>query len=110
MRNCPMSDDLTRMTAAELSEKLQAKTVSATEVTQAHLDRIAGADDHVHAFLHVAADEALTAAAQIDDRRAAGEQLGPLAGGPGALKGGFTTTDMPTTAGAEMLDGRQAPP
>ena len=40
-----MSDDLTRMTAAELSGELRAKNVSATEVTQAHLDRIADVDD-----------------------------------------------------------------
>ena len=54
-----MSSELTRMTAAELSAALADQTVSATEVTQAHLDRIAAVDDRVHAFLHVAADSAL---------------------------------------------------
>ncbi len=54
--------DLTRMTAAELSAALAAREVSATEVTQAHLDRIAAVDDRVHAFLHVAADSALAQA------------------------------------------------
>ena len=104
-----MSDDLTRMTAAELSGELRAKNVSATEVTQAHLDRIAGADDHVHAFLHVATEQALAAARSVDDRRAAGEELGPLAGVPVALKDVFTTTDMPTTAGSKILNGWQPP-
>jgi aspartyl-tRNA(Asn)/glutamyl-tRNA(Gln) amidotransferase subunit A len=104
-----MSDDLTRMTAAELSGKLQSKDVSATEVTQAHLDQIAGADGEVHAFLHVAREEALAAAADVDRRRAAGEELGPLAGVPVALKDVFTTTDMPTTAGSKILEGWQPP-
>src|ERR1700761_1500854 len=89
-----MSSDLTRMTAAELSETLQRQDVSATEVTQAHLDRIARDDGDVRAFLHVAAEQALAAARAVDDRRAAGEQLGPLAGVPVALKDVFTTTDM----------------
>ncbi|HWG14421.1 MAG TPA: Asp-tRNA(Asn)/Glu-tRNA(Gln) amidotransferase subunit GatA [Streptosporangiaceae bacterium] len=104
-----MSDDLTRMTAAGLSEQLQAKTVSAAEVTRAHLDRMAAADGDVHAFLHVAADEALAAAGRIDERRAAGEELGPLAGVPVALKDVFTTTDMPTTAGSKILEGWRPP-
>src|ERR1700760_4224756 len=104
-----MSSELTRKTAAELSDELRSKNVSATEVTQAHLDRIAAADDQVHAFLHVARDEALAAAAAVDRRRTAGEELGPLAGVPVALKDVFTTTDMPTTAGSKILDGWHPP-
>ena len=61
--------ELTRMTAAELSAALAAGEVSATEVTQAHLDRIAAVDDRVHAFLHVAADSALAQAAAVDEER-----------------------------------------
>jgi aspartyl-tRNA(Asn)/glutamyl-tRNA(Gln) amidotransferase subunit A len=104
-----MSTDLTRLTAAELSDELASKNVSATEVTQAHLDRVAGVEPDVHAFLHVAREQALAAAADIDRRRAAGEKLGPLAGVPVALKDVFTTTDMPTTAGSKILDGWHPP-
>src|ERR1700753_2583344 len=104
-----MSRELTRKTAAELSDELRAGNVSATEVTEAHLDRIAASDDQVHAFLHVARDQALAAASAIDRRRAAGEELGPLAGVPVALKDVFTTIDMPTTAGSKILDGWHPP-
>ena len=45
------------------------------EVTQAFLDRIAAHDGELHAFLHVDADGALATAADVDRRRAAGEQL-----------------------------------
>ena len=57
--------ELTRMTAAELSAALAAGQVSATEVTRAHLDRIAAVDDRVHAFLHVAADSAADSSAAV---------------------------------------------
>src|SRR5581483_4200581 len=99
-----MSSERTRKTAAELSDELKARNVSATEVTEAHLDRIAATDGQVHAFLHVAREQALAAAADIDRRRAAGEELGPLAGVPVALKDVFTTIDMPTTAGSKILE------
>ena len=97
--------ELIRLTAAELSSRLQAKTISAVEVTQAHLDQIAAVDTDLHAFLHVAADSALATAAHVDARRAAGDKLGPLAGVPIAIKDVLTTLDMPTTAGSKILDG-----
>jgi aspartyl-tRNA(Asn)/glutamyl-tRNA(Gln) amidotransferase subunit A len=101
--------ELTRMTAAGLSAALAAREVSATEVTRAHLDRIAAVDDRVHAFLHVAAEGALAAAADVDARRASGEPLGPLAGVPVAVKDLFTTVGMPTTCGSRILEGWHPP-
>jgi len=103
------ADDLTRMTAADLAAAIAAGEVSAVEVTRAHLDRIEDVDPRVNAFLHVAADEAVRAAGAVDERRAAGEPLGPLAGVPLALKDVFTTTDMPTTCGSKILAGWQPP-
>ncbi|WP_197506729.1 Asp-tRNA(Asn)/Glu-tRNA(Gln) amidotransferase subunit GatA [Mycobacterium sp. E136] len=102
--------DLTRMDAATLGEKIAAKEVSSTEVTQAHLDQIAATDERYHAFLHVAEERALEAAARVDSAVAAGEDLpSPLAGVPVALKDVFTTTDMPTTCGSKILEGWTSP-
>src|SRR5437763_1609832 len=98
-----MSTDLTRMSAARLAAAVTAGEVSALEVTEAHLARIAEIDGRVHAFLHIAADTAREAARSVDRRRAAGEALCPLAGVPLALKDVFTTRDMPTSCGSAIL-------
>ncbi|HEY5223292.1 MAG TPA: Asp-tRNA(Asn)/Glu-tRNA(Gln) amidotransferase subunit GatA [Microbacteriaceae bacterium] len=101
--------DLIRLTAVALAEKLAAREVSSVEATRAHLDRIAAVDTDVHAFLHIAADAALATAQRIDERRAAGEKLGPLAGVPIAIKDVLATIDMPTTSGSKILEGWRPP-
>ena len=93
--------DLVRLTAAETAAAIASGETSAVEVAQAHLDRIASVDASVHAFLHVDAEGALAAAQAVDDRRAAGESLVPLAGVPLAMKDVVVTRDLPTTAGLE---------
>ena len=96
--------DLIRSTADELSRALASGEASSVEVTQAHLDRIDAVDGDVHAFLHVS-EKALATAADVDRRRAAGEQLAPLAGVPVAVKDVLCTLDMPSTSGSKILEG-----
>jgi aspartyl-tRNA(Asn)/glutamyl-tRNA(Gln) amidotransferase subunit A len=103
------STELTALTAAQIAAAVSSGAVSAVEVTEAHLSRIAEVDPRVHAFLHVASDAALAAAAAVDKRRADGEPLGPLAGVPLALKDVLTTADMPTTCGSKILAGWHPP-
>jgi len=93
--------------APELLALQEAGDASAVDIARAHLDRIAATDDRVHAFLHVTADAALAAAADVDRRRAAGEPLGPLAGVPVAVKDLFATRGVPTTAGSRILEGHR---
>ncbi|MEV4765248.1 Asp-tRNA(Asn)/Glu-tRNA(Gln) amidotransferase subunit GatA [Micromonospora chokoriensis] len=101
--------DLIKMTATEIASLVAGGETSAVEVTRAHLDRIAAVDDRVHAFLHVDTDGALAAARAVDERRAAGEELGPLAGVPVAVKDVLATRGVPTTVGSKILEGWRPP-
>jgi aspartyl-tRNA(Asn)/glutamyl-tRNA(Gln) amidotransferase subunit A len=109
MTNAPLAADLVRQDAVVLASAIAEKEVSAREVTQAYLDRIAEVDGEVHAFLYVDADGALAAADSVDTRIAAGEQLGPLAGVPLALKDVLTMRGIPTTCGSRILEGWRPP-
>ncbi len=102
-------DELITKTAAELAAAVTAGDVSAVEITRAHLDRIAAVDGRVHAFLHVSEEYALTQAAAVDRRRAAGEPLGALAGVPVAVKDLFATVGAPTTCASKILEGWYPP-
>ncbi|GAB3623233.1 Asp-tRNA(Asn)/Glu-tRNA(Gln) amidotransferase subunit GatA [Mariniluteicoccus endophyticus] len=98
-----------RSAAHEIAANIADGTWTAVEVTQAFLDQIAAVDGAVHAFLHVDAERALETARCVDAKREAGEELGPLAGVPLALKDVFTMQGAPTTAGSKMLEGWHPP-
>src|SRR5690606_34540672 len=85
------------VTVADLAEQVSSRKVSARELVQASLDRIERLDGEVGAFVAVDGDAALAEAAGIDDRVARGDDVGPLAGIPLAVKDlddatGFTTS------------------
>ena len=101
--------DVTRMTAAQVAGLISSGDASAVEVATAHLDRIAAVDERVHAFLHVDRDGALAAARAVDEQRAKGEELGPLAGVPVAVKDVIATRGVPTTAASKILEGWKPP-
>jgi aspartyl-tRNA(Asn)/glutamyl-tRNA(Gln) amidotransferase subunit A len=101
--------DLVELAAAQLATYIGAGEVSAEEVARAHLDRIDVSEPALHAFLHVDADGALAQARALDDARRTGEELGPLAGVPVALKDVFATRGVPTTAGSRILAGWTPP-
>ncbi|MHA6524914.1 Asp-tRNA(Asn)/Glu-tRNA(Gln) amidotransferase subunit GatA [Tessaracoccus sp. G1721] len=91
--------------AHELAALMAAGDLTSEALTRACLDRIAQLNDELNVFLSVDADSALEQARAVDARRAAGEELGPLAGIPIGVKDNFCTTDHPTTCGSRMLQG-----
>lgn len=98
-----------RKNASEMAAALASKEISSVELVNAHFDRIAEVDGQVKAFLHLDKEGALAQAKSVDEARAKGETLSPLAGVPVALKDIFTQKGIPTTAGSKMLEGWRPP-
>ncbi|MBI3727555.1 MAG: Asp-tRNA(Asn)/Glu-tRNA(Gln) amidotransferase subunit GatA [Burkholderiales bacterium] len=93
-------------TISQLSALLQSKQVSATELAQHYLNRIAASD--LNAFLHVNPEWTLQQAAAADARLASGD-AGVLTGVPIAHKDIFVTRDWRSTAGSRMLENYVSP-
>jgi aspartyl-tRNA(Asn)/glutamyl-tRNA(Gln) amidotransferase subunit A len=85
-----------------------AKKVSAVEVTEATLARIAKYDTVLNAFTDVTAERARAKARQVDAAIAAGQSVGPLAGVPFAVKNLFDVKGLATRAGSKI--NRDRPP
>jgi aspartyl-tRNA(Asn)/glutamyl-tRNA(Gln) amidotransferase subunit A len=95
--------------ATDLVAAVRSGSLTATACTEAFLDRIAAVDGRVNAFLAVDRGAALAQAGTIDERLAAGQPVGPLAGLPVAVKDALCTTDLPTTCASRMLAGYRPP-
>jgi aspartyl-tRNA(Asn)/glutamyl-tRNA(Gln) amidotransferase subunit A len=96
-------------TAAAIAAGVRSGERSATSVVEEHLAAIDGGDGDVHAFNTVMADAALATARRLDERVAAGEDPGPLAGVPVALKDNLCTRGTPTTCSSRILEGWRPP-
>jgi aspartyl-tRNA(Asn)/glutamyl-tRNA(Gln) amidotransferase subunit A len=91
--------------ALAIAAAVRAGERSAVDVVDEHLARIAAAEAEVHAFNEVTADAARAAAADLDRRVAAGEDVGPLAGVPVAVKDNLCTRGVATTCSSRILEG-----
>ncbi len=99
-----MSLDPSRLTIAAAAESLRRGELSASELTEACLARIAATEPQLHAFLTVSGEEARSQARQADERLRRGEPLSALDGIPIALKDVFVTRGIRTTAASRILE------
>lgn len=95
--------------AAELSEMLGKKEISAKELTESVFDRIEAVEDKVCAYVTLDKENALAQAAEVDKKRAAGEELSPLAGIPIGIKDNISTKGLKTTCASRMLENYEPP-
>jgi aspartyl-tRNA(Asn)/glutamyl-tRNA(Gln) amidotransferase subunit A len=91
-------------TALGLAEEVRAGAVTASQVVEDHLAAIDAVDGELRSFLRVFHDTARSRAAEIDALVAAGEDPGPLAGVPVALKDNICVQGAPTTCASRMLE------
>jgi aspartyl-tRNA(Asn)/glutamyl-tRNA(Gln) amidotransferase subunit A len=117
--------ELCDLSAHELSLLLRQGRVSAVEILESCLQRIARVDgrpgtlepgdplpedaERVHAFITLTAERARAQAEAVDRRLAAGEALGPLAGIPFTVKDIFCVQGTPSTAASRILANFVAP-
>jgi aspartyl-tRNA(Asn)/glutamyl-tRNA(Gln) amidotransferase subunit A len=95
-------------TVEEFARALRARTISASEMLDECLKRIAADNGRLNAFILVTADEARREAAQADGELAAGCDRGLLHGVPYSVKDIFDVQGMPTTAASRVREGHRA--
>ncbi|WP_414754942.1 AtzE family amidohydrolase [Anabaena sp. CCY 9910] len=88
--------------AVSIAKAIREGKVTAVEVTQAALARIAAQDVELNCFTAVTRETALADAARIDREIAAGNDPGLLAGVPFAVKNLFDIAGLTTLAGAKI--------
>ena len=112
-----MADDLTRLLAHEMADRLRAGETTSRELTAAHLARAHATDRGLHAWLTIDDERALAEADAADARLAAAQAEGgaavdalhPLHGIPVALKDLVSVKGGQCTAGSRILEGYRAP-
>jgi amidase len=95
---------MTQPTAAEIARAVRAGERSPVEVVEAALERIEATREETNAFITVTAERARERARDLEARIEAGEDPGPLAGVPVAIKDLSETVEgVPNTMGIAPL-------
>lgn len=96
------STDIAFLSATETAKAVKAKELSPVDAVQAYLERIDRLDSRLAAYITVVREEALDTARTVADRVQKGEDPGPLAGVPVAVKDQFWTKGILTTNGSKV--------
>ncbi|MEL6816374.1 MAG: Asp-tRNA(Asn)/Glu-tRNA(Gln) amidotransferase subunit GatA [Cyanobacteria bacterium J06598_3] len=88
----------------ELHKQLTSKARSAVEIAEAQLEQAQALEPKLNSFVSLTAEKALAQAKAVDEKIAAGEDIGLLAGVPVALKDNLCTKGIPTTCSSRILE------
>jgi amidase len=100
MENTMENQEICFRTATELTRRIRAKELSATEVMEAHLTQIERVNPKVNAIVTFLPEQALQQARAADNALAKGKDVGPLYGLPIAHKDLTPTKGIRTTLGS----------
>jgi aspartyl-tRNA(Asn)/glutamyl-tRNA(Gln) amidotransferase subunit A len=95
--------DIPSLTISRIREGLLSKAFSAGELASQALDFAEQQNPKTNALLQLSRDRALAAAKRVDERIAAGVEIGALAGVPIAVKDVISTKGVRTTCGSKLL-------
>lgn len=96
--------ELYKKSAYELSQMMKNGEVSSVEITKSVFERIKAVEPKIDAYVTLDEENALKAAQEIDNKRAAGEELPELAGIPIGIKDNISTKGLKTTCSSKMLE------
>jgi aspartyl-tRNA(Asn)/glutamyl-tRNA(Gln) amidotransferase subunit A len=91
------------VTIDSVREALLSRRASATELATEALKFAEAENPRTNAYLHFSPERALAAAKRVDEQLARGEEPGPLAGVPIAVKDVIVTKGLRTTCGSRLL-------
>src|SRR5580658_9650075 len=95
--------DIASLTIDQVREGLLARRFSAVELAREALDFAEARNTSTNAYLHFSPERALRSATRVDEKVARGEDPGPLAGVPIAVKDVIVTKGVRTTCGSKLL-------